>query len=1482
MKKITPVMACATAVFLSFSYTHQLMAQTRENATEAVSSAVPADIQALAGKIIDPEHINELVTTGRPWDETDKMYLFYNVGTKKFLNVGSYWGTHAVLSDVPRPFWLQRRNEKYVSGQTNVPMRFPESFADKGTFAYDFFTLPTFQIGAKQGNLLSYVKYNYVRLVNTSNNSYTNLLEENYQGTGTAISIADNQAIDFDNQRFEAEIDLTDVKETYDTSMGGSGDKIENILSLGNGIGKWASDGSVIDLHFYASKTSDGNYEVRVNSLSKDYQESTHKKTVNIGRNHIAKIVITKGSITVNGVECEPGVATRNYESPIKSLLSIHNLQVGSERDVKSKAIYNTIKKISYEKLSTPTVVDLTSKTTEKDGNKKWMATMDGNLSTNTIKAAIDLSTCGNEEENVLSVGTNIAIWGNNSNEEKAENIHLYYIKSTKTLKIDVAYTVDKNKRGQMQTTTVVEPGVLTVEISKDGLKLNGETFDIMSDSHSKQVVDFLTNTATSIQIGSQEKKVGTNATYSSLTWTENVSTQKVETPIYTNQTLDGNATYKDITLNLSDNESLEAEVNLANCDSKGENILSIGDNISVKGKDENAHNLHIYLRKTDWSDDNAYIEYVDKDYSNECKRAFTITRDNDGNAIMKLVLNKEGVFINGQEMFPSTDPQPTTPYIKNRAGDVVRYEQYEGDDNIFKLNEYGKYIIAEENEQNAESLTTNSNGYLYVEDNFKNKLGATPLFVSSRFIQSSGDSNNQGQFFGWAPKLSNSTWGTVGVFADRDIPQKDLSDTKKSFNASQWFFEPVSSSDNGHLYKIYLKMDDAEIPYRTGELGYDKFAYTTQSGKFYLQATSEQVYGNSLEDYGGGIHAATPTLGTEDYTDVEALNNEPTDANLGLWKLIDVNEYYELFRAAHTEMSQMLDLTFQLRDPSFSRLSSELSNWKMDNSLDGKIRIGYDNYSKKKLDDTDYTTDDGKATTAYAQKASNHARYSGVDVKGGTGKFYQTVTLYNAGWYAIRCGGISTVGASLFAQYNNEVVQQELHRLTKNEYSKLTQTKGLVWPYQNGMPMYNALVAMNDNQADDNAETTYKDFNNQLVFFLDPDVLKANGGKMDITFGIDIPSAGGNIDLLSENDDLETSVEWTVFDNFHLLFGGNDGEPFLILDEDDTTEDHLDETIHKYRSGTVDGKVINKKLLLHRTFSAGNWNTIMLPVGLTKEQFDQAFGENTPLAELDRLTDKEVQFKTVTQSSLYEDGKYDDIEYWMKPMTPYIIKTSKTNGGNTEEYTAHLYTWASNGTNYEEKTIGGSNKPYFLIDNINMVEGIVKNKTITDGTFGSHWDFKGMTHKIDGVEYPYVMQGQVANQNGTMTAYGHLAKNFTTTAGKNKLIAGRAPMADSYTMSKNQLTYLKSGGASKGFRCWFQYTRPSDVTAAKPMLVLDGVEMTTGIDNIMGNDDGITPIDKYNRGVYTLNGQLVRRGNSTDGLPKGIYIVDGRKVVKE
>ena len=81
-------------------------------------------------------------------------------------------------------------------------------------------------------------------------------------------------------------------------------------------------------------------------------------------------------------------------------------------------------------------------------------------------------------------------------------------------------------------------------------------------------------------------------------------------------------------------------------------------------------------------------------------------------------------------------------------------------------------------------------------------------------------------------------------------------------------------------------------------------------------------------------------------------------------------------------------------------------------------------------------------------------------------------------------------------------------------------------------------------------------------------------------------------------------------------------------------------------------------------------------------------------------------------------------------------------------------------------------------------------------------------------------------------------------------------------------------------FRAWIISTSPNPASAAKLTMRINGVEdddETTAIWNaVIGNDDNAEVASK---GIYSLSGQKM---NTTDtrSLPKGIYIVNGKKVI--
>ena len=108
MKKITKILdsvmsrlkrtcvAKAIAVFAVATIAMNSFAQEVETIT---------GVKDLAGK--DLTYINSHLTTDGNYPvEMSKMFFLYNEKTGKFLNLGSYWGTHVSLADYGKPMWV--------------------------------------------------------------------------------------------------------------------------------------------------------------------------------------------------------------------------------------------------------------------------------------------------------------------------------------------------------------------------------------------------------------------------------------------------------------------------------------------------------------------------------------------------------------------------------------------------------------------------------------------------------------------------------------------------------------------------------------------------------------------------------------------------------------------------------------------------------------------------------------------------------------------------------------------------------------------------------------------------------------------------------------------------------------------------------------------------------------------------------------------------------------------------------------------------------------------------------------------------------------------------------------------------------------------------------------------------------------------------------------------------------------------------------
>lgn len=949
--------------------------------------------------------------------------------------------------------------------------------------------------------------------------------------------------------------------------------------------------------------------------------------------------------------------------------------------------------------------------------------------------------------------------------------------------------------------------------------------------------------------------------------------------------------------------DKLVVKVNLSKCDNDKENILSIGTNIE-NWLSTGDNMVHVYFTKS------SKTFYIDRTWGSYNKKETTI---NNLQEDVTITLTKDALTITSVE-----DYGYSVPYINGKEGTLAKFECDK--DGNYVIDTDGKLKLTDDATGKA-YYASNANIYAYTYSDLPND--AYPSLFISRNIHSTED--GVGPFLAYAT-IRYSTYTNdnglsekmAGIYTDKPICSTGENSKKYNPEYARWQFIPTGTTGE---YRLALHMN---VNLETG-LGYAEVndPSKTKEATYYMTASDGFIKGSTTAIKAGDkqhyLYSTVDESGNrtyiEDFSDryemVKMTETPEQSGDYATWKLITARDYLFMLNSQQSALKETIDLSAVLADPDFSRHNDGLKNWQIDQTLnssnvynDAKLRIGYDGNYKTNLTASGYTfgasydknfndaIDRGRTNNDFC---ANHSRYMCATVQnGGYGRMYQSITVDSPGWYIVRCQGLTTIDAYLYAtvQEGNAKAAKEfkcnLRKITDDYLQKNLQildAKDAYWPYDQASPMYNAAVDMNDEHVQPNH---VKESTSQVLFFVESATPSA---PVTITFGVNVPQQ--TTYETGTNGTRSYSKDFTAFDSFRLLYGGQErNEPYLILNENDENLDYLDETIHKYKSHGD----IHKKLLLHRTFSKGKWNTIMLPVGLTQDQFTGAFGKNAQIAELSTLTESQIRFKTVNASTTVTAPDGASYDYWFKPMTPYLIKITdegKDAPDQTDEYTAYLFNCADNGMTYQTKTIGGTENAYYSIEDITMIEGDKFAKTIDEGNF-NHWDFKGMTlSNIDGKEktYSYVIKGQETNEvnGGKMTAYGMLTRNYTKDANnKNTLLDGRAPMADAYALTANAegkpvMKYRSAGGASKGLRCWFRYTT-TDQQAAKPQLALfiDDVNEPTSIEDIMNNDEGIAPAERFAKGIYSLNGQKLGDVNTSwNDLPKGIYIVNGKKMVK-
>lgn len=477
--------------------------------------------------------------------------------------------------------------------------------------------------------------------------------------------------------------------------------------------------------------------------------------------------------------------------------------------------------------------------------------------------------------------------------------------------------------------------------------------------------------------------------------------------------------------------------------------------------------------------------------------------------------------------------------------------------------------------------------------------------------------------------------------------------------------------------------------------------------------------------------------------------------------------------------------------------------------------------------DKIDYETGD-----TYTKAVNLQEPYGGAwtaNIHGKRGTVVQTIKADNMvkeGWYRISCVGFTTTTkgiARLFAtsgKGNNTSGSGATAQTEKFATYDLHQIDAATRP-----ATYVAASKLLDTPNVNTFDASVR------VYVSATDVEKKTFETL--SFGIQVGSAA---DATQDADD----DAWTCFDNFKIEYLGTP-ENEIILDEDQTDGGYI-----KAQAWDNDKTVQKSIVYLHRTMNTGKWNSLVLPINLTVGQVKSIFGDEVRISEFKGAYDENHPQRIIFDPITADRTNNDAIA--IEEGKLYLVKPN-SQGGMPKGQKEKKFT-------YDGKTISVTD--YYTIIGVTFK----KKGEIADNAYTGR------------------VMGTTGNENWQET--GAPQVQFVGTyvnCSTDNLIP-----ANSYVLNGNNkggtagLWYYRTKKTkTKGFRGWLQSA--NDLPSKGFDYEIDGVVETVNGD--VTAIDGIEAEQQHNANIYNLNGQLVRQGAaSTEGLPSGLYIVGGKKVV--
>ena len=583
-----------------------------------------------------------------------------------------------------------------------------------------------------------------------------------------------------------------------------------------------------------------------------------------------------------------------------------------------------------------------------------------------------------------------------------------------------------------------------------------------------------------------------------------------------------------------------------------------------------------------------------------------------------------------------------------------------------------------------------------------------------------------------------------------------------------------------------------------------------------------------------GATSTGTPT-GTLSYKGNKVC--KPTDAipsTIKEYTYTSEHEYQIFSSMKHTSTIK----TTEDHGPTWERTCQESSVHTKPNSktvtytktnTEEKVVGGYTYYLGNGYDEGNYTTDPitGETMTVGENRQQSYGGAWTANIHGKRGSVVQTIPAKNMikeGWYRISCVGFTTTTNGIARLYaasgkgNNTTGSGATAQSEKFAIANLHRIDAATRP-----ATYVAASKLLDTP---NVNT----FDASVKVYVSP-TNEAKTTFETLSFGIQVGSAADDTQDADDN-------AWTCFDNFKIEYLGTPPNT-LILDEDQTDGGYIK------AQAQDDNKTLQKSIVyLHRTMNTDKWNSLVLPISLTVGQVKSIFGDQVHISEFKGANDKNHPQRII--------------------FDPITANRNDPDAIAIEEGKLYLVKPTADGGMPKDQAVKTFNKDGYDI-------------SVTD-----YYTIVGVTFKKKSEIADNAYSGRVMGDTGS-EEYG-TAQQVQFVGTYVKCFANDLIPAYSYVLNGNNeggtagLWYYRTVETkTKGFRGWLQ---SANGQASKVFeYEIEGV-----VEQVNGNTtaiDGIEAAQQHSANIYNLNGQLVRQGaTSTEGLPSGIYIVGGKKLV--